>query len=216
MNRKSFDQFFATVPALCLALALPMGVLAPPAQAQGTIDGVEWVRPFADWSGYDRILLKPLDISDVKVLKPVWEQDNDEDWDFEPGVAADIQEMFQRYFGEEMSRDGGYPMVTEGGPGVLQIEVEFLSITPYTKPGSRTGEQGYEISTLGSGDVVVSAEFRDGQTGSLMALIEGERTIGTEYRELTPENHRQNMEQTFRTWGQRIRASLDEAHGKSP
>jgi hypothetical protein len=224
MKRKLIESRAVIVPtvvpvwgvALCLTLGLPLGLMTTPAHAQGTIDGVEWVRPFADWTRYDRILLKPLDISDVKVLKPFWEQDSEEDWEFTPGVATDIQDMFARYVGEELSRDGGYPVVSEVGADVLQIEVEFLSITPYSKPGAAGSRGGYEISTLGSGDVVVSAEFRDGETGSLMALIEGERTVGSEYRELTPENHRQNLEQTFRTWGRRIRAGLDEAHGRSP
>ena len=63
-------------------------------------------------------------------------------------------------------------------------------------------------------DVHMSAEFRDGDSRTLLGLVEGERQIGTEYRELSVESHMANLEETFRLWGKRLRAELDEAHGK--
>jgi hypothetical protein len=62
--------------------------------------------------------------------------------------------------------------------------------------------------------VVVSAELRDSRTGTLLFLVEGERKIGTTYRELSPESHIANVEETFAAWGQRLRRYLDAAHGR--
>ncbi len=191
-------------------IALFVLALAGPVQGQ-TVEGVDWRRHGADFSKYSKILLKPLDISDVKVLKPAWEQDDPEEWGFQPGTGEVIQELFWNSMSGAISGEGGYEIVSEEGQDVLQLEVEFLSITPYIKPGSDPRAEGYVIETLGSGDVVVSAELRDSVTGSLLALVEGERQIGTEYRELSPESHMANLEATFSKWGSRVREALDQA-----
>jgi hypothetical protein len=46
-------------------------------------------------------------------------------------------------------------------------------------------------------------------------LIEGERQIGTEYRELSAENHIANLEKTFKEWGTRVRKFMNVAHSRS-
>ena len=145
--------------------------------------GLTWQRPDADFSKYSKIHIEPLDLSDVKVLKPTWEQHDLTEWTFTPRATETIQSMFMEVMSRELSKDAGFSVVDEEGEGVLQLEIEFLSITPYTKPGSSDAD-GHVIQTLGSGDVVVSAELRDSRTGTLLFLVEGERKIGTEYREL--------------------------------
>lgn len=181
--------------------------------AQQVIVGVDWTRPGAEWSAYDAFLLRPLGLDDTRVLKPVWAQDDPEPWDFEPGAAEAVQEMFRRIVSEELTLGGRYSVVNEPGPGVLEIDMEFLSVTPYFKPGV-PGEPEYVVTTVGSGDVVVSAEFRDSRTGTVIALIEGERIIGTEYGDATRESFEKNLEETFRDWGRRIRQGVETAQGE--
>lgn len=184
-----------------MALGLAQGALA-----DGHVTELLWEREGADFPTYNSILLKDLDLSDVKVLKPAWEQDDPEPWSLDGEVGENIQTLFREIMTEELSRNDGFTVVDEAGPGVLRLEVEFLSITPYVKPGTASNPStGFEISTLGSGDVHASAELRDASTGIVLTLIEGERQIGTEYKELSPENHQANLEKTFRTWGQRVR-----------
>lgn len=114
----------------------------------------------------------------------------------------------------ELEAKGGYALVADPAADVLRIEVELLSITPYVKPGTPERVGDFKVSTLGSGDVVVSAEFRDSKTRELLVLIEGERTIGEEYRKLSPENHTKNVKGLFAKWGKVVREALDKAHGK--
>ena len=183
-------------------------LLSPLALAQSD---TRWSNPNADFSKYTKFHVMPLNISDVKVLKPVWEQTNPEEWVFTPGAGEEIQALFMDIISAELSRDDGFSVVNEEGDDVLQLEVEFLSITPYIKPGTNSdSDPEFEIQTLGSGDVVVSAELRDSKTGSLLFLVEGERTIGSEYKELSRDNHVENLKETFHTWGQRIRGWLEQ------
>jgi len=200
------------IPCLLGCLLLLVGSVAI-AQIVETEPGLTWERPDADFSKYSKILIEPLDLRDVKVLKPTWEQDDLTQWTFTPGAAETIQDMYMEIMSSELSKDGGFALVAEDGDGVLQLELEFLSITPYIKPGAADSD-GHVIQTLGSGDVVVSAELRDSQTGTLLFLVEGERKIGTKYREFGPDSHIANVEETFAAWGQRLRRHLDAAHGQ--
>jgi len=172
-----------------------------------------YLRKDLDLGKYGRFQLRTLNMDNIQVLKPVWE-DDPEEWSFQPGDKEAVQQMFRDIMAQELSKDGGYPVVEERGDDVMTLEVEILSITPYVKPGTRGQSGGFVVETLGSGEVVVSAEFRDSVTRELLILLEGERPIGTEYREVSRENHEENIRQLFTTWGQRVRAAMDQAHGK--
>jgi len=173
-----------------------------------------YVKPDIDLSTYNRVMVRPLNMDNIEVLKPVWEQDNDEEWSFNPGDRAEIQELFLDAMQRELETNGGYALVSEPAADVMRIEVELLSITPYVKPGTPASDGEHVISTLGSGDVVVSAEFRDSTTRELLILIEGERTIGEKYKELSRENHIKNVKNLFAKWGKKTREALDKAHNK--
>jgi hypothetical protein len=197
--------------AICI-LGLLAVLVCHAAISQETDPGLTWERPDADLSKFSKIVVKPLDLSDVKVIKPTWEQESPEEWSFTPETTETIQSMYMDIMTHELSKDGGIPVVTEEGKGVLQLEIELLSITPYVKPGS-SDVDGYVVETLGSGDVVVSAELRDSETGELIFLVEGKRKIGTEYKKLSRESHVANVEETFSSWGQRLRRYLVAARG---
>jgi hypothetical protein len=173
-----------------------------------------YIKPGVDLSTYNKVLVKPLSIGEIEVLKPAWEQDNDDVWAFSPEDADAIQEWFMDAMQKELEEKGGYSLVSQPAADVMRIEVELLSITPYVKPGTPASDGKFTVSTLGSGDVVVSAEFRDSTTRELLILIEGERTIGDKYKELSPENHTKNVKGLFAKWGKVVRDGLDKAHNK--
>jgi len=171
-----------------------------------------YVKQGIDLSVYTKVMVKPLNMDNIEVLKPSWEQGNDEVWSFQPEDAAAVQEWFLDAMQKQLESKGGYALVAEPAADVLRIEVELLSITPYVKPGTPHNDGEFKTATLGSGDVVLSAEFRDSTTRELLILVEGERTIGEKYRELSRENHEKNVKGMFSKWGKKIRVTLDEAH----
>ena len=171
--------------------------------AENTIPA-SYVKPGIDLSIYTKVMVMPLNMDNIEVLKPVWEQDKDDDWSFNPEDRAAIQQWFVDAMQHQIEDNSGYPLVSEPAADVMRIEVELLSITPYVKPGTPASDGRHVISTLGSGDVVVSAEFRDSTTRELLILIEGERTIGEEYKELSRENHIKNVQGLFTKWAARL------------
>jgi len=204
-------RVFSSGPKLIAVLML---LLFSAALLAKNTSPASYTKPDIDLSVYNRVLIKPLNMANIEVLKPVWEQDNDEVWEFEPGSAERIQEWFLDAMQNELETKGGYALVSQPADDVMRIEVELLSITPYVKPGTQASDGEFEISTLGSGEVVVSAEFRDSNTRELLILIEGERPIGEKYKELSRENHVKNVKGLFAKWGKVVREALDKAHNK--
>ena len=181
--------------------------------AQNSIPAT-YVKEGVNLSVYNKVMVKPLSLDNVEVLKPAWEEGNDDIWAFNPEDRSAIQKWFFDAMQQEIEINGGYKLVTASGADVMRVEVEVLSITPYTKPGTQSSDSDHVISTLGSGDIVISAEFRDSKTRELLILVEGERTIGEKYRELSAENHIKNLKGMFTKWGKKIREALDEAHAE--
>lgn len=162
-----------------------------------------------NFSKYNKVLIMPLNIENIQVLKPAWEQDSPEAWTFDQGTGKAVQELFMAIMKQELETNGGYPLVIESADDALRVEVELLSITPYVKPGTKSGDGGYEIETLGSGELILSAEFRDSKTRELLMLIEGERAIGDTHKKLSRENHEENLKELFTSWAVNVRKALD-------
>ena len=194
-----------------LITALLLVIVSSSLMAKNSIPA-SYVKPGIDLSAYTKVMVKPLNMDNIEVLKPAWEQGNDEVWSFDPEDRAAIQEWFLDAMQKELESNGGYALVADPGADVLRIEVELLSITPYVKPGTPHKDGDFETVTLGSGDVVISAEFRDSTTRELLILVEGERTIGEKYRDLSRENHIKNVKGMFAKWGKKTRQALDDAH----
>ena len=204
-------RVFSTGSMLITGLMLLL--VAGSVMAKNTIPAT-YVKEGIDLSVYNKVMVKPLSLDNIEVLKPAWEEGNDDIWAFNPENRSDIQKWFLDAMQQEIEINGGYKLVNAPGDDVLRVEVEVLSITPYVKPGTQSSDSDHVISTLGSGDIVISAEFRDSKTRELLILIEGERTIGEKYRELSAENHIKNLKGMFTKWGKKIREALDKAHAE--
>jgi len=115
---------------------------------------------------------------------------------------------------EELSGNNGYALVYADGADVLEVEVELLNIMPWLKPGGDESLAGYEVKTLGSGEVTARAELRDSETRELLLLIEGDKAVGEKYKQFSTANNISNVEFMFRSFGKRLRNAMDKVHGK--
>jgi len=173
-----------------------------------------WVRPDTDFSVYNKFQVKPLDVSDVRLLRPPWAMDDPKDWSIEDEDLQLIQDIFRDVMKSILEADGGYPVVHVAGEDVLQVEVELLSIMPYIRPGKRETSQGQQYITLGSGEVNARIDLRNSQTRELLLLLEGEKTVGEEYKEHTDANIVANLEGMFSRFATRLRKAMDRVHGE--
>jgi hypothetical protein len=173
-----------------------------------------WVKEGVDWSRYSKFLVKPLNVDDVEVLKPPYAQDDPSDWTLDIQDMEGLQAIFTEAMKDALEANDGWPIVSTDGADVLEVEVEILNITPWLKPGGDESLAGYEVKTLGSGEITGRVELRDSTTRELLLLIEGEKAVGEQYTEFTRENNIANLNSMFTDFATRLRNSMDRVHGK--
>ena len=173
-----------------------------------------WVKEGVNWEQYSKFLVKPLNIDDVKLVKPPWAADDTSEWTLEIQDLEAIQAIFRDAMKDVLSGNDGYPLVYLDGKDVLEVEVELLSIMPWLKPGGDESLDGYEVKTLGSGEITARVELRDSTTRELLLMIEGDKAVGEKYSEFTVANNVSNIESMFRSFATRLRNSMDRVHGK--
>jgi hypothetical protein len=173
-----------------------------------------WVKDGVDWQQYSMLLVRPLNVDNVQVIKPPYAQDDPSEWSLDIKDLEGIQAIFRDVMNRELAGNDGYPVVYAPGRGVLEVEVELLSITPWLKPGGDHQIKGFVVTTLGSGEVTGRAELRDSSTRELLLLIEGDKAVGEKYTEFTRANNTANVEAMFTSFAKRLRNAMDKVHGK--
>jgi hypothetical protein len=196
-------KFLAGLLAMLFCANLPAQQIEP-----------TWVKEGVDWAQYDKFLVKPLNISDVRIIRPPWAVDDPRPWTMDLEGLEAIQAIFRDSMKDVLGGNDGYPLVYAAGKDVLEVEVELLSIMPWLRPGGDEDLDGYEVKTLGSGEITARVELRDSQTRELLLMIEGDKAVGEKYKEFTVQNNVSNVNRMFRSFAQRLRNSMDQIHGK--
>lgn len=173
-----------------------------------------WVKDGVNWTQYNKFLVRPLAIDNVKVVRPPWAEDDPKEWTLEIEDLESIQAIFRDSMKDVLTANSGYPVVYADGKDVLEVEVEILAIMPWIRPGSDTTKDGMQIETLGSGEITASVELRDSKTRELLLLIEGDKAVGEEYAEFSTANNVANISKMFTSFATRLRNSMDRVHGK--
>jgi len=173
-----------------------------------------WVKPGVDWGQYSKFEVKPLNIDDVKVIKPPFAVDDTSEWTLDIKDLEGMQAVFRDVMKSTLSGNDGWPIVYADGKDVLEVEVEILNIMPWLKPGSDSQIDGHEVKTLGSGEITARVEIRDSRTRDLLLMIEGEKAVGEQYQQFTRDNNISNIEFMFSRFATRLRNSMDRVHGK--
>ena len=173
-----------------------------------------WVKEGVNWGQYSKFLVMPLNIDNVKVVRPPWAEDDPKEWTIELDNLAAIQAIFRDAMQDTLTADDGYPVVYAASKDALEVEVEILAIMPWLRPGSGTTKDGMEVETLGSGEITASIELRDSTTRELLLLLEGDKAVGDEYQQFTAANNAANLEKMFTRFAKRLRTAMDKVHGK--
>lgn len=174
-----------------------------------------WKKEGVDWTRYNKFLVKPLKIDDIQLVRPPWAEDDPEEWTLNRENFEAAQAIFRDVMNHELSSNDGYPLVYTPSPGVLEVEVEILSVMPWIRPGSEEEDDGMKVTTLGTGELTASIEIRDASNRELLLLLEGDKAVGEEYKEFTRQNNVSNVENMFRAFGKRLRGAMDREHGKN-
>ena len=173
-----------------------------------------WVKEGVNWAQYSKFQIKPLNIDDVNVIKPPYAADDPRDWTVDIKDLEGMQAVFRDVMIDVLEGNGGYPVVHSDAKDVLEVRVEILNIMPWLKPGGDDEMEGYEVQTLGSGEITARVELRDSVTRELLLLIEGDKAVGEQYKQFNRENNVSNITAMFTQFATRLRNSMDRVHGK--
>ena len=164
---------------------------------------VEYENPNADYSQFDRLIIEELDLSDTLIVPPPWLAEKAFEWKTSDKNRAHLQKEFLASMNDQISANGGYEIVGEPGPGVLQLSVKVVSFMPYAE------QKDTKAVTLGSGEMRIHVELRDSQTGELLGMYEGPQEVGKEYQKNTDFTKQKNVKKLFDSWGRRVRLAMD-------
>lgn len=159
-------------------------------------------------AAYDKVLLNPLLLASAKVVPPPWVEGEDRlphKWVLSDADITRAKAAYLTAMKNQLATLGGYTIVSEPGPGVLELTVAIVNLTPYAQEGDK-------VITKGTGELTVQATLRDGMSRELLALYEGEQAVGQEYQENTPLTAQHNVRELFALWGARVRQMLDDDH----
>jgi hypothetical protein len=163
---------------------------------------VDYKNPGINFSQYDSLLINDLDVSNTKIVPPPWKADKPFKWEVSAKNVTALQAAFRESMHDQISANDGYPIVTEPGPGVMEISVRIVSFMPYA-------DRKEEVTTRGSGEMRIHVETRDAQSEELIAIYEGPQEVGQDYGPNSDFARQENLKALFDFWGQRIRIAMD-------
>ena len=168
---------------------------------------VSTVRPGMDYGKYNKFLIRPLQISDTRIIPPPWAEGaaaKPRAWDISDKNEAFLMEQYHSAMKKQLEQIGGYALVTEPEDGTLAVEVEIISLTPWAN-------RDEQVITKGSGEMTFRAEIRDAMTREILVIYEGDTPVGEDYQENTEFTVKQNVDELFETWGEFLRLALEKA-----
>jgi Protein of unknown function (DUF3313) len=230
MRTATLKTQWTALLSLCgsLALAYPMALGAQDANQQATKDGlvlksrtqhrVVWVRPGADFTKYDKVMIiKPL----VEFQKD-WQQNYNNTVD-DPSryVTNDkVQQMktwlgteFTKVFTKELQK-GGYQVVNSPGPGVLSLRPAIVNVQVTAPDIMSAGFDMNVISSAGSG--VFYLELWDTATNTILArAMDAQADQQPFARQANSVTNAEAADIILQGWADALVRHLDAVRGKS-
>ncbi|HVN46580.1 MAG TPA: DUF3313 family protein [Steroidobacteraceae bacterium] len=173
--------------------------------------------PEADFSGYRRVRLDPIEVEFDKNWKP-----NDSTRSPSQRLNSDdiekikqaLAEEFRKVFTEELSSNG-YPVVGENGDDVLRVSAAIVNLY-ITAPDKMTAGRSRTYTTS-AGHMTLVAELRDSVTGKLMArAVDSVRGRDTGNFMITNSVTNMSSARTALShWARVLRDGLDDATGRA-
>jgi hypothetical protein len=178
--------------------------------------GLAYVDPEADFSKYSKILLQPLDVSDVQIVQPSRSASNRKnDWVLTVQDQQNLQKHYQEVFTRELQETGDYEIVDKPGPDVLSLTGSLTGIAPSAaKDDNRSRAVGRtRVYTEGSGAMSIAFGFADAETGEVLAIVKDTRSGSPMWGSNNSVSNMSDVRFMFGNWARQIRARLDIVHG---
>jgi hypothetical protein len=173
--------------------------------------------PEADFSGYKRVRLDPIEVEFDKNWKPNEHERSPSrrltNEDIEK-IKKALAEEFRKVFTEELTKNG-YPVVDENGDDVLRVSAAIANLY-ITAPEKMSAGRSRSYTTS-AGHMTLIAELRDSVTGKLMArAVDSVRGRDTGTFMMTNSVTNMSAARTaLSQWARVLREGMDDATGRA-
>jgi hypothetical protein len=173
--------------------------------------------PEADFSGYKRVRLDPIEVEFDKNWKPNASERSPSrrltDSDLVK-IKQALAEEFRKVFTEELTKNG-YPVVNEDSEDVLRVSAAIVNL--YINAPDKMSAGRSRTYTTSAGHMTLLVELRDSVTGKLMArAIDSVQGRDTGSFQIT--NSVTNMgaaRDALSKWARVLREGMDDATGRT-
>jgi hypothetical protein len=173
-----------------------------------------WVKPGADFSGYDRIML----LDAYVAFRKDWERDQRRSR-LQTITKSDIERMkrevgglFREVFTEELGGEDGYPVVEEADDDVLLLRPAIIDLD-VTAPDVRSTARTYNFAAS-AGAATLFLELYDSVSGEILARVIDSKVAGESafMRWSNQVTNRAAAREVLAGWAGLLRQRLDEIH----
>ena len=173
--------------------------------------------PEADFSGYKRVRLDPIEVEFDKNWKPNQNERSSSrrltNEDLER-IKKALAEEFRKVFTEELTKNG-YPVVEESDDDVLRVSAAIVNL--YITAPEKMSAGRSRTYTTSAGHMTLAVELRDSVTGKLMARAV-DSVQGRDTGNFMVTNSVTNMSSArtaLSKWAVVLREGLDDATGRA-
>lgn len=214
-------SFRATSISLFFAALAGCVVNAPPV-AERTPDGLVRIQskqvdtvyavPGVSLARYKRVMLDSVDLA----FKLDWQTRHPEVSESDvTRIRSQGSAVFYEIFAAVLTKDNGYPLVTQPAPDVLRVTASITELDVAAAPGSTGTQRMYVVSP---GDLTMLMELRDSTTGALLARAidrEKGRAVGN-LQVADAVSNSAEARRALELWAGLLRGALDGARQAAP
>lgn len=169
-----------------------------------------YMRPNADLAKYRRLLVRDVDIS----FSSGWERNQSGyPWNGADSerIKRELSELFAETVRRELQTEGGYEIVNEPGPDVLEVRPRIIDLYINAPDVSRDQPGIVRQYTTSAGRMTLVAELRDSLTGEVLARAYDKREDmrSTQWEWTTSITNAQKARQAVAIWADTLRDALD-------
>ena len=174
--------------------------------------------PDANLSGYDKIMLRPIEVEFSKNWKPendsVLYQMNKPDRD---KIKKELQDAFAEVFTQVLQEKGGYRIVTEPAKDVLDVQAAIVNLYINAPDVSMQTAARVRTFTTNAGSMTLIAELHDSVTGQLLSRTYDRRDDmeSGQWQWTDSVTNTADAKREIRRWAELLKKALDVSRGKS-
>ncbi len=178
---------------------------------------IAWVKPDADFSGYQRVMI----LDAYVAFRKGWLRDQNRgsihritNSDVER-IKGDVAELFHETFVEVLGEKGGYPVAETADADVLLLRPAIIDLDA-TAPDVETTGRSYTFAAS-AGAATLYLELYDSVSGEILARAIDRKAAnhpGDIMRWANKVSNRAEAKRVIAGWARLLRDRLDEIHGK--